>query len=56
MPTPCKTTRLKRSKLENLFRHAKGVYFARIKVNHKSKERSLHTTDYNLASSLLPER
>ncbi|MEI7910851.1 MAG: site-specific integrase, partial [Verrucomicrobiota bacterium] len=55
MKTTRKPTRLKRSKLENLFRHANGVYYARIKVNHKSKERSLHTTDYNLAASLLPE-
>jgi integrase len=55
MTTPRKSvTRLKRSKLENLFRHANGVYYARCKVNGKSKERSLNTTDYNLAASLLP--
>ncbi len=48
-------TRLKRSKLAHLFRHANGVYYARIKVNDKSTERSLRTTDYNLAASLLPE-
>jgi integrase len=50
-----KTTRLKRSKLEYLFRHANGIYWARVKVNGKSKERSLHTTDYNLAATLLIE-
>jgi len=53
--TTRKQTRLKRSKLESLFRHANGVYYARIKVNDKSKERSLKTTDYNLAATLLPE-
>jgi integrase len=56
MTTARKTaTRLKRSKLENLFRHANGLYYARVKVNGKSKERSLQTSDYNLAASLLPE-
>jgi integrase len=59
MTTPRKTTkktsRLKRSKLENLFRHANGVYWVRAKVNGKSVERSLRTTDYNLAATLLPE-
>jgi len=49
------TTRLKRTKLVNLFRHEDCVYYARVKVNGKSKERSLHTNDYNLAASLLPE-
>ena len=53
--TTKKTTRLKRSKLENLFRHANGLYWVRAKVNGKSVERSLHTTDYNLAATLLPE-
>jgi hypothetical protein len=48
-------TRLKRSKLEYLFRHANGVYWVRVKVNGKSKERSLHTQDYNLAATLLAE-
>lgn len=55
MKTTRKPTRLKRSKLAHLFRHANGVYYARIKVNDKSTERSLRTTDYNLAASLLPE-
>ncbi len=50
-----KVTRLKRSKLENLFRHANGIYWVRAKVNGKSVERSLRTTDYNLAATLLPE-
>ncbi len=37
MTTPRKTTiRLERSKLENLFRHVNGVYYARVKVNGKS--------------------
>jgi len=49
------TTRLKRSKLDNLFRHASGVYWVRTKVNGKSKERSLQTDDYNLAASLLAD-
>lgn len=53
--TTKKTTRLKRSKLENLFRHASGVYWVRAKVNGKSVERSLRTADYNLAATLLPE-
>lgn len=59
MTTPRKTTkktsRLKRSKVENLFRHANGVYWVRTKVNGKSVERSLRTPDYNVAASLLPE-
>lgn len=60
MTTPRKTTkktttRLKRSKLENLFRHANGVYWVRAKVNGKSVERSLRTSDYNLAATLLSE-
>jgi len=46
------TIRLKRSKLENLFRHANGVYDTQFKVNGKSKERSLHTTDHKLAATL----
>jgi hypothetical protein len=50
-----KTTRLKRSKLENLFRHANGVYWCRTKVNGKSVVRSLRTSDYNLAATLPPE-
>jgi len=50
-----KVTRLRRSKLENLFRHASGIYWIRVKVNGKPKERSLHTSDYNLAATLLPE-
>ena len=50
-----KTARLKRLKLENLFRHANGVYWVRSKVNGKSVERSLRTSDYNLAATLLPE-
>ncbi len=53
--TTKKTSRLKRSKLENLFRHANGVYWVRAKVNGKSVERSLRTSDYNLAATLLPE-
>ncbi len=53
--TTKKTTRLKRSKLENLFRHASGVYWVRAKVNGKSAKRSLRTTNYNLAATLLPE-
>lgn len=53
--TTKKTTRLKRSKLENLCRHANGVYWVRAKVNRKSAERSLRTSDYNLAATLLPE-
>jgi hypothetical protein len=51
MTTTRKTSRLKRSKLENLFRHANGVYDARLKVNGKSKERSLRTTDGTLAAN-----
>ena len=48
--------RLKRSKLDNLYRHcASGIYWVRVKVNGKSVERSLRTEDYNLAASLLPE-
>ena len=43
------TIRLKRLKLENLFRHANGVYDTRLKVNGQSKERGLHTTDHKLA-------
>jgi hypothetical protein len=50
--TTKKTTRLKRSKLENLFRHANGVYWVRAKVNGKSVERSLRTEDYNLAATM----
>ena len=50
-----KPTRLSRSKLENLFRHANGIYWVRAKVNGKSIERSLRTNDYNLAATLLPE-
>ena len=50
-----KTTRLKRSKLKNLIRHANGVYWCRTKVNGKSVERSLRTSDYNLAATMLPE-
>lgn len=53
--TTKKTTRLKRSKLENLFRHANGVYWVHAKVNGKPVERSLRTSDYNLAATLLPE-
>ncbi|MES2922129.1 MAG: site-specific integrase [Verrucomicrobiota bacterium] len=53
--TPRKPSRLNRSKLDNLFRHANGVYWVRVKVNGKSKERSLRTSDYNLAATLLPE-
>ena len=30
-------TRLKKSKLEDLYRHRKGPYYARVKVNGKSK-------------------
>jgi hypothetical protein len=60
MTTPRKTTkktttRLKRSKLENLFRHANGVYWVCAKVNGKSVERSLRTADCNLAATLLAE-
>jgi integrase len=56
MATKRKTaTRLKKSKLENLFRHRNGTYYARVKVNGKSKERSLRTDDYNLAAALLTE-
>ncbi len=55
MKTKRKSTRLKKSKLENLFRHENGTYYARVKVNGKSKERSLRTEDYNLAASLMPE-
>jgi integrase len=50
-----KTSRLKRSKLDNLYRHANGVYWVRCKVNGKSVERSLRTPDYGLAATLLPE-
>ena len=46
------TIRLKRLKLENLFRHANGVYDTRLKVNGQSKERGLHTTDHKLAGTL----
>ena len=48
-------TRLKKSKLQNLYRHQNGMYYARVKVNGKSKERSLRTNDSNLAPILLPE-
>ncbi|MBN8461059.1 MAG: site-specific integrase [Verrucomicrobia bacterium] len=50
-----KTTRLKKSKVENLFRHANGVYYVRARTNGKQVERSLQTTDYGLAVSLLPD-
>jgi integrase len=48
-------TRLKKSKLENLYRHRNEMYYARVKLNGKSKERSLGTKDYNTAADLLPE-
>lgn len=48
-------TRLKKSKLRNLYRHQNGMYYARVKVNGKSKERSLRTKEYHLAVILLPE-
>lgn len=53
--TKKRVSRLTRSKLDNLYRHANGVYRVRVKVNGKSVEKSLRTKDYNLAASLLPE-
>jgi hypothetical protein len=47
--------RLKKSKLENLYRHANSLHYARVRVNGKAKERSLELKDYNTASDLLPE-
>jgi hypothetical protein len=47
--------RLKKSKLENLYRHANSLHYARVRVNGKAKERSLELKDYNTAADLLPE-
>lgn len=53
--TSKRPTRLCRSQLVDLFRHADGVYRVRIEVNGKTKERSLRTADDNVAATLLPE-
>ena len=55
MATKRQTVRLKKSKLENLYRHVNGTYYARVMVAGKAKERSLRTSDYNLAAAKLPE-
>ena len=47
--------RLKKSKLENLYRHANSLHYARVRANGKAKERSLELKDYNTAADLLPE-
>ena len=47
--------RLKKSKLENLYRHANSLHYARVMANGKAKERSLELKDYNTAADLLPE-
>ena len=54
MATKPKGTRLKRSKLENLYRHRNGTYYARVMVRGKPKEKSLRTDDYNQAAAALP--
>jgi len=55
MATKRQTVRLKKSKLENLYRHVNGTYYARVMVGGKPKERSLRTSDYNAAAIKLPE-
>ena len=47
-------TRLKKSKLDNLCRHRNGTYYARVKVNGKSRERSLKTRDDDPAATPTP--
>lgn len=55
MATRRQTVRLKKAKLENLYRHVNGNYYARVMVAGKAKERSLRTSDYNVAAAKLPE-
>lgn len=43
-----------RSKVENLFKHRAGNYYAVAKVVGKVRRRSLETSDYNLAKERLP--
>ncbi len=55
MATKRQTVRLKKSKVENLYRHVNGRYYARAMVAGKAKERSLGTDDYNVAAAKLPQ-
>ncbi len=55
MATKRQTVRLKKSKLENLYRHVNGTYYARVMVAGKAKERSLRTSDFNAAAAKLPD-
>jgi len=43
-----------RSKVENLFKHRAGNYYAVVKVDGKIRRQSLETDDYNLAKERLP--
>ena len=43
-----------RSKVENLFKHRAGNYYAVAKVDGKIRRQSLETDDYNLAKERLP--
>jgi integrase len=49
-------SRLKKSKLENLYVHQNGTYYLRVQVNGKPKELSLRTKDYTAAAQKLPLR
>ncbi|MBX3740150.1 MAG: site-specific integrase [Akkermansiaceae bacterium] len=47
------TAKFSRSKVENLFRHRAGNYYAVVKVDGKIRRQSLQTDDYNLAKERL---